>query len=121
MTEFAARTENPLRKIWEGPRIEPNSEKEPIKFQIGDPTIFKNFKAAPESVEAIRRALDRDSFSYTVNITLKLKGLPNQFFVCRSVVAWSPLVRQSPLMLTQTTPMIITTAILIAFHRKTSF
>jgi hypothetical protein len=35
MTEFAKRTENPLRKIWEGPRIEPNSEKEAIKFQIG--------------------------------------------------------------------------------------
>lgn len=35
MTDFAKRTENPLRKIWEGPRIEPNSEKEAIRFQIG--------------------------------------------------------------------------------------
>ena len=36
MTEFAARTENPLRKIWEGEKIVPNSSKEEIKFQIGN-------------------------------------------------------------------------------------
>lgn len=36
MTDFAKRTENPLRKIWEGPRIVPNSEKEAIRFQIGN-------------------------------------------------------------------------------------
>lgn len=33
---------------------------------LGDPTIFKNFKAAPESIDAIKCALDNESFSYTV-------------------------------------------------------
>lgn len=35
MTEFARRTENPLRKIWEAPPIITKSEKEPITLQIG--------------------------------------------------------------------------------------
>lgn len=84
MTEFARRTENPLRKIWEAPKIITKSEKEAITLQIGkfpiiykssltfiihflgDPTIFKNFKAARESVDALKKALEIDSFSYTV-------------------------------------------------------
>lgn len=35
MTSFAKKTDNPLRKIWEGPKIEPNPNKELISLQIG--------------------------------------------------------------------------------------
>lgn len=35
MTDFAKRTENPLRKVWEGGNIIPNSAKEMITLQIG--------------------------------------------------------------------------------------
>ena len=35
MTQFARRTENPLRKIWEGPKVFPNPKKETITLQIG--------------------------------------------------------------------------------------
>lgn len=35
MTDFAKRTENPLRKIWEGEKIITKSKKEHISLQIG--------------------------------------------------------------------------------------
>lgn len=87
MTEFGRRTENPLRRLWEAPKIITKSKKKPISLQIGtttsyysefiqldfgymfilgDPTIFKNFKAARESIDALKNALEIDSFSYTV-------------------------------------------------------
>ncbi|CRK96860.1 CLUMA_CG009926, isoform A [Clunio marinus] len=67
MTSFAMKTENPLRKIWEGHKVFPNPRKEQITLQIGDPTVFGNFPAFPESVEAIRSALNNDNFAYTVS------------------------------------------------------
>lgn len=36
MTQFASDTDNPLRKIWEGPRVYPNPSKETITLQIGE-------------------------------------------------------------------------------------
>lgn len=38
MTQFAMNTENPLRKIWEGPKVMPNPKKETITLQIGEET-----------------------------------------------------------------------------------
>lgn len=35
MTQFARKTENPLRKIWEGHKVFPNPKKETISLQIG--------------------------------------------------------------------------------------
>lgn len=35
MNEFARRTANPLREIWEAPKIITKSKKEPISLQIG--------------------------------------------------------------------------------------
>lgn len=35
---------------------------------LGDPTIFKNFKASRESVDALKNALEIDTFSYTVRL-----------------------------------------------------
>ena len=35
MTQFAKKTENPLRKIWEGHKVFPNPKKETISLQIG--------------------------------------------------------------------------------------
>lgn len=71
MTHFAKHTENPLRKIWEGQKVFPNPRKESIVLQIGDPTVFGNFPFAEESVNAIREALDRDIFAYTVSAGTK--------------------------------------------------
>ncbi|KAG5684608.1 hypothetical protein PVAND_013833 [Polypedilum vanderplanki] len=71
MTTFAEKTDNPLRKIWEGPKIDPNKDKKLITLQIGDPTAFGNFYAAKESIEAIKNALEKDNFSYTVSSGLK--------------------------------------------------
>lgn len=36
MTQFALNTENPLRKLWEGPQAFPNPDKETITLQIGE-------------------------------------------------------------------------------------
>lgn len=36
MTQFSRRTENPLRKIWEGHKVHPNPKKETITLQIGE-------------------------------------------------------------------------------------
>jgi hypothetical protein len=35
VSQFATNTDNPLRKIWEGPRVYPNPNKETISLQIG--------------------------------------------------------------------------------------
>ena len=89
MTQFAVNTENPLRKIWEGHKVFPNPQKEAITLQIGklhkslrekklifcshlgDPTVFGNFPMSNESVKAIKDALDRDNFAYTVSAGMK--------------------------------------------------
>lgn len=34
-TQFAIRTENPLRKMWEGPKVYPNPSKKVISLQLG--------------------------------------------------------------------------------------
>jgi hypothetical protein len=36
MTQFAMKTDNPLRKIWEGHQVFPNPKKEVITLQIGE-------------------------------------------------------------------------------------
>lgn len=36
MTQFALKTDNPLRKIWEGHKVFPNPRKETIALQIGE-------------------------------------------------------------------------------------
>ncbi|CAG9802486.1 unnamed protein product [Chironomus riparius] len=64
MSDLARKTENPIRSIWEGCKSTPNPSKKLITLQIGDPTIFKNFLAAPEAKVALRKALDHDNFSY---------------------------------------------------------
>lgn len=43
MTKFAVKTENPLRKIWEGIKVFPNPKKEVITLQIGNFIKNKTF------------------------------------------------------------------------------
>lgn len=39
MTEFALKTENPLRKLWESGTAFPNPKKETITLQIGENSV----------------------------------------------------------------------------------
>lgn len=40
-------------------------------LDLGDPTVFGNFPMPDESVNAIKDALDRDNFAYTVSAGMK--------------------------------------------------
>lgn len=39
MTQFAIKTDNPLRKIWENHKVFPNPRKETITLQIGEHSV----------------------------------------------------------------------------------
>lgn len=64
MSKFANLTVNPHRKMAESSHYVPNPTKNVITLQMGDPTIFGNFKRPSEAVAAIKKALDKDKFSY---------------------------------------------------------
>ncbi|XP_070504601.1 tyrosine aminotransferase-like isoform X2 [Chironomus tepperi] len=63
-SELAKKSENSIRSIWEDSKNGPNPLLKVITLQIGDPTVFGNFKVAPETREALRNALETDTFSY---------------------------------------------------------
>jgi tyrosine aminotransferase len=86
MSSFAQNTENPLRKIWEGPKVLPNPNKETITLQIGDPTAFGNFPVADETVVAMKNALNVESFSYTVSAGMKSARQAVADYVNKNVV-----------------------------------
>lgn len=64
MSHFAQATANPHRLMAENSKIVPNPSKKTITLQMGDPTIFGNFSRPQEAVEAIKKAADKDRFSY---------------------------------------------------------
>lgn len=64
MSDFAKSTANPHRLMAENSKIIPNPSKSTITLQMGDPTLFNNFKRPIEAVEAIKKAAERDKFSY---------------------------------------------------------
>lgn len=61
ISEFARLTHNPIRAIVEGLNIQPNPSKPLIALSIGDPTTFGNLKPSPETVDAIRQAIEDGS------------------------------------------------------------
>ena len=69
--EFARITLNPLRLMSENQKILPNPDKDVITLQMGDPTVFGNFKRSEQSVDAIRKALEKDKFSYNCSVGSK--------------------------------------------------
>ncbi|XP_035919186.1 tyrosine aminotransferase [Anopheles stephensi] len=58
ISDFARLTHNPIRAIVEGLNIEPNPNKPLIALSIGDPTTFGNLKPSPETIDAIRQAIE---------------------------------------------------------------
>uniref|UniRef100_A0A182KC84 Tyrosine aminotransferase n=1 Tax=Anopheles christyi TaxID=43041 RepID=A0A182KC84_9DIPT len=58
ISDFASLTHNPIRAIVEGLNIQPNPNKPLIALSIGDPTTFGNLKPSPETVDAIRQAIE---------------------------------------------------------------
>ncbi|CAH1183283.1 unnamed protein product [Phaedon cochleariae] len=50
---------NLIREIVDNLNLEPNPEKPVIALSIGDPTVYGNLKAAEETVQAVRDALER--------------------------------------------------------------
>lgn len=53
MSQFARSTVNPHRQMVENSKVVPNPSKKVITLQMGDPTIFGNFKRPQEAVDAI--------------------------------------------------------------------
>lgn len=68
MSDYARLSVNPLRMLDFDRSIAPNPEKEVIKLQLGDPTIFGNFPPAIEVREAIKAAVDLDTFRYNPGV-----------------------------------------------------
>jgi tyrosine aminotransferase len=71
MSTFARRTINPHRLMVETSKVVPNPEKKVITLQLGDPTIFKNFKHPQEAVDALQKAVQKDAFSYYPTVGIK--------------------------------------------------
>lgn len=63
-TEFLKRTVNPLRILWETNQPKGNPEIPNIFLQLGDPTLYTNFKPHPNCAKAISDAVLNDKFSY---------------------------------------------------------
>ncbi|XP_031634159.1 tyrosine aminotransferase [Contarinia nasturtii] len=57
-SEFANLTTNPIRAIVEHLNVQPNPNKAFIPLSVGDPTVFGNLKAADETIQAVRNAID---------------------------------------------------------------
>lgn len=64
MSQFAKATANPHRLMAENSKVIPNPSKKVITLQMGDPTIFGNFRRPQEVVDAIKKAAEKDTFSY---------------------------------------------------------
>lgn len=63
MSSAAARTMNPIRRIVDMMKINPNPSKKLIPLTIGDPTIHGNFKAPPHLSELIHKSLESYDFN----------------------------------------------------------
>lgn len=64
MSDYARLSVNPLRKLNFDRSVTSNPEKDVITLQLGDPSVFGNFPPASEVLEAIKEAVDLDSFCY---------------------------------------------------------
>lgn len=71
MSTFAKATANPHRLMAENSKVIPNPSKTVITLQLGDPTIFGNFKRPQEAAAAIQRAALSDQFSYYHSMGIK--------------------------------------------------
>lgn len=63
MSHAAARTMNPIRRIVDMMKINPNPSKKLIPLTIGDPTIHGNFKAPSQLSEMIQKSLSSYKFN----------------------------------------------------------
>lgn len=71
MSKFAQGTVNPHRQMAENSKVTPNPSKKVITLQMGDPTIFGNFTRPQAAVDAIKRAVETDKFSYYHTVGMK--------------------------------------------------
>lgn len=71
MSQFAKATANPHRLMAENSKVVPNPSKPIITLQMGDPTIFGNFARPIQAVDAIKRAAEKDKFSYYHTMGIK--------------------------------------------------
>jgi len=71
MSQFAKSTANPHRLMAENSKVIPNPSKSLITLQMGDPTIFGNFSRPLSAVDAIKRAVEKDKFSYYHTMGMK--------------------------------------------------
>ncbi|CAF1013796.1 unnamed protein product [Brachionus calyciflorus] len=61
-SEFAKSTCNPVRKLIEQMKIEPNPELQMIALSIGDPTVFSDIAKPDSVIKAIQKCIDDKKF-----------------------------------------------------------
>lgn len=71
LSQFGKVTVNPFRQMAENSKVVPNPKKSVVTLQLGDPTIFDNFKRPQAAFEAIKQAIDKDKFSYVHTTGIK--------------------------------------------------
>lgn len=72
MSQFSKVTVNPHRQMAESSKVAPNPSKKVITLQMGDPTInFGNFSRPSNAVDALKKALENDTFSYYHTVGMK--------------------------------------------------
>lgn len=64
MSKMAQKTANPGRLLAETSKVQPNPGKKLITLQMGDPTLFGNYERPQQVVDAIKKAVEKDKFSY---------------------------------------------------------
>lgn len=67
ISEYARLSVNPLRKLTFEQKVKANPNKKPITLQLGDPTAFGNFPPPKELIEALKKAVEADTFLYNNN------------------------------------------------------
>ncbi|KAL7027263.1 hypothetical protein ACKWTF_005384 [Chironomus riparius] len=67
ISDYARLSINPLRKITQEQKIDPNPAKRSITLQLGDPTIFGNFPPPVALISALSNAVVHDKFPYNIS------------------------------------------------------
>nr|AQX17836.1 tyrosine aminotransferase [Bathocyroe fosteri] len=64
ISHCAEHTLNPIRKLVDNLKINPNPDKSFLRLSIGDPSVFGNFNPPPEVISAVSEALTTSCYGY---------------------------------------------------------
>lgn len=66
VSNHAKNTVNPIRKICDALAVPPNPNKEPIRLNLGDPTITGNLLPSDATIKALRESFNCEKLAKNV-------------------------------------------------------